>query len=406
MRVGAVLNKKKKILFVDDEEQILKSLRRIFFKSEYNCFFASSGKEALVYLKEYNMDLIISDIRMPVMNGFELLEKVKKHYPNVIRMVLSGYSDRSDVITAIEKNLAKVYLYKPWDNKELRYIISSIFELENNLEDQGLFELFNNLESLPTVPKLYKKINEMLENNESIDNIRLEIEKDQSLASRVLKVANSAFYAAKTGSIKQAILYIGLINVKNIVVSNTIFSNMDIDDVEKLWKHAALTNKMAGFIYSKILLKKLPPEYSAAGLLHDIGRVVIMNYFEEQHKKIDILNNGNIVDVDRRLNYEKKLLGFNHEIIGGYLLNWWEIPLPIIETALYHHEPLSQRIINKEIVKVIYLANILSWQIIAPEKENNVIDSKVIEALDLTTEKFYDKIEDFMKNEVLINSKK
>jgi response regulator RpfG family c-di-GMP phosphodiesterase len=167
------------------------------------------------------------------MNGFELLEKVKKHYPNVIRMALSGYSDRSDVITAIEKNLAKIYLYKPWDNKELRYIISSIFELEDTLQNEGLFELFNNLESLPTVPKLYKKINEMLENNESIENIRLEIEKDQSLASRILKVANSAFYAAKTGSIKQAILYIGLINVKNIVVSNTIFNNLDIADAEK-----------------------------------------------------------------------------------------------------------------------------------------------------------------------------
>jgi len=395
-------NEKRKILFVDDEDQILKSLRRIFFKSEYNCFFASSGKKALVYLKEYNMDLIISDIRMPVMNGFELLEKVKKHYPNVIRMVLSGYSDHSDVITAIEKNLAKVYLYKPWDNKELRYIISSVFELEDTIQDKGLFELFNNLESLPTVPQLYKKINEMLENNESIDKIRLEIEKDQSLASMILKVANSAFYAAKTGSIKQAILYIGLINVKNIVISNTIFNNMDISDIEKLWKHAALTNKMAGFIYSKVLLKKLPPEYSAAGLLHDIGRVVIMNYFEEHHKKIDILNNGNIVDVDRRLNYEKKLLGFNHEMIGGYLLNWWEIPLPIVETALYHHEPLNNRIINKEIVKVIYLANILSWLIIAPDKENNVINPKVIESLDLTVEKFYDKIEIFMTEESII----
>jgi len=400
-------SKKRKILFVDDEEQILKSLRRIFFKSAYNCFFASSGKEALVYLKEYNMDLIISDIRMPVMNGFELLEKVKKNYPNVIRMALSGYSDRSDIITAIEKNLAKVYLYKPWDNKELRYIISSIFQLEDTLEDKGLFELFNNLESLPTVPKLYNKINEMLENHESIDKIRLEIEKDQSLASRILKVANSAFYAAKTGSIKQAILYIGLVNVKNIVVSNTIFSNMNIDDVEKLWKHAALTNKMAGFIYSKVLLKKLPSEYSAAGLLHDIGRVVIMNYFEEYHKKIDVLNNGNIVDIDRRLNYEKKLLGFNHEIIGGYLLNWWEIPLPIVETALYHHEPRSSRIINKEIVRVVYLANILSWQIIAPGKENNKIDPKVIESLDLTTEKFYDKIEEFMvKEKIIYNQEK
>lgn len=401
-----IKEEKRKILFVDDEKQILKSLRRIFFKSKFNCFFASSGKEALVYLKEYNMDMIISDIRMPVMNGFELLEKVRKHYPDVIRIALSGYSDRSDVITALEKNLAKVYLYKPWDNKELMYIISSIFELEDNLEDKGLFELFNNLESLPTVPKLYKKINEMLENNENIDNIRIEIEKDQSLASKVLKVANSAFYAAKTGSIKQAILYIGLINVKNIVISNTIFSNTDIGDVEKLWNHAALTNKMAGYIYSKILLKKLPTESSAAGLLHDIGRVVIMNYFEEYHEKINILNNGNIVDLDRRLNYEKKLLGFNHEVIGGYLLNWWEIPLPIVETALYHHDPLNSHVINKEIVKVIYLANILSWQIIEPEKDNNKIDPQVIESLDLSVDKFYEKMEHFMTEELLVYKNK
>lgn len=390
---------KKKILFVDDEEQILKSLRRIFFKSEYNCFFASSGKEALIYLKEYDIDLIISDIRMPKMNGFQLLEKVKKHYPNVIKMALSGYSDRSDVITALEKNLAKVYLYKPWDNQELKEIIHSIFELEDSLNDKGLFDIFNNLDSLPTVPALYRKINEMLENNENIESITKEIERDQSLASKILRVANSAFYAAKTGSVKQAVLYIGLINVKNIVVNNAIFSSLNMEDATTLWHHAALTNKMSGYIYSKILLKKLPAEYSSAGLLHDIGRVVIMKYFDEYYEKINVLNNGNIVDIDRRLNYEKKLLGFNHEIIGGYLLNWWEIPLPIVETALYHHEPLNEKIINKEIVKVTYLSNILSWQLLEPDKEIDEINEAVIKSLDLDVDRFYQKMMPFLEEE-------
>lgn len=392
-------NEKRKIIFVDDEKQILKSLRRLFFKTKYNCFFASSGKEALMILKEYEIDLLVTDIRMPKMDGFELLSRVKKYYPKTIRLALSGYSNRDDVINALEKNLAKLYLYKPWDNRELLSIVDRIFELEDILKNQELLDFINNLESLPTVPSLYNKINTMLANNESVDKITDEIQCDQSLASKILKVANSAFYDAKTGSIKQAIMYIGLINVKNIVASNSIFQTEDAGNIQELWEHAMLTNKMAGYIYRRILFKKIPSEYSSAGLLHDVGRVIIMDYFKEDYEKIDILMNKTPVDLDRRIGYEKKLIGFDHEKVGGYLLSWWEIPLPIVEAALFHHDPLNEMIINKEIVAVIYLSNILAWKVIEPERDYNKINDKVIESLGVAKEKFYKKIEEFIKLE-------
>ncbi len=392
-------NEKRKILFVDDESQILKSLRRLFFKTEYNCFFAESGKEALKILKDYDINLIVSDIRMPEMDGFELLGKVKKNYPKVIRIVLSGYSNREDVINAIEKNIAKLYLYKPWENSELLSIVKRTFELEKILLDKNLLKYISNIESLPTVPTLYKRINEMLENDESIDKIINEIEQDQSLASKILKVANSAFYEAKTGSIKQAVMYIGLINVKNVVISNSIFQANDVNNVKKLWKHATLTNKMVGYIYKKLLFKKIPSEYSTAGLLHDIGRVIIMNYLKDADSKINILLNDNLADLSVRTKYEDKLIGFNHAKIGGYLLNWWGIPLPIVEAALFHHDPLNEIIINKEIVAVTYLANIISWQVIEPDVKNDVIDDKVIESLNIPCDKFYRKINEFIELE-------
>ena len=385
----------KKILFVDDEKRILKSLRRLFYKTDYNCFFASSGKEALKILKEYEINLIITDIRMPKMDGFELLKKVKKHYPKVTRVALSGYTDKDAIMEAIEANLIKLYLYKPWKNEELKEMVYKTFMLEDVLNSKRIFEFINDLDSLPTVPVLFKEINHLIEKKADVKKITKKIEKDQSVASKILHVANSAYYNAKTGSISKAIMYIGLLNVKNIVIANAVFDNQASDSVEMLWKHANITNKMAGYIYKKLLLKKIPNNFSSAGLLHDIGRVVLMTFAEDENEKINILMNKTPIDFDSRLNYEKKLINVTHQKIGAYLLNWWEIPLPIVEAALYHHDPLNEMVINKELVSVIYLANICSWRLLKPEDNRLSIDKEVLEFLKIPEKKFYEKIDEF-----------
>lgn len=390
---------KRKILFVDDEKQILKSLRRVFFKSDYNCFYADSGEKALKILNEYNINLIISDVRMPEMDGFELLKKVKDDYPEVIRLILSGYSKKEDVVDALGKNLMRTYLQKPWNNSELLNIIRKVFEFEDIIADEKLLEYFNNLESLPTVPEIYIKINKMIDENESAEHISKEIEKDQSLSVTILKIANSAFYDNNIGSVKQAIMYVGLTNLKNIILSNSVFNSTNLDNMKDLWKHALLTNKIAGFIYKKILLKKIPELYSSAGLLHDIGRVVIMDYFENENRNMNILLNNNPVDLKIRIQYENEMIGFDHVKIGGYLLNWWGIPYPIIETAMFHHDPLNDVVINKEIVSVIHLANILSWRILKPDMIKDDIDIRVFNYLEIPEDKFYKKIDEFMELE-------
>ena len=82
-----------KILLVDDEEMILRGLKRALFANKWSIFLATSGQEALKILESQAIDIIISDILMPKMNGVQLLEKVSEKYPNVIRASLSGYSD-------------------------------------------------------------------------------------------------------------------------------------------------------------------------------------------------------------------------------------------------------------------------------------------------------------------------
>jgi len=109
---------KKTVLFVDDEEKILTSLKRGLLDEPYKTLFASSGKEALEILQRNQVHVIVTDMRMPEMGGLELLKAVKEDYPNVIRMVLSGYTQVSTLLTAINQGEIFRFITKPWKLEE------------------------------------------------------------------------------------------------------------------------------------------------------------------------------------------------------------------------------------------------------------------------------------------------
>ncbi|MGB3368358.1 MAG: response regulator [Acidaminobacteraceae bacterium] len=384
----------KRILFVDDEKQILRALKRLFVHSDYEVNFANSAKEALDILKEQEVELLITDIRMPEMDGFELLKEVKSLYPLTLRVALSGYTDNNKIYNALEDNLAKIYLFKPWDNKELIGIIDRLFELESILKNKNLLNLINNVDELPTVPNLYTELCNLVENDANVDLISKKLEEDQSISSRILRVANSAFYGAKTGSISQAIMYIGLTNVKNIVLSNAIFTNFvgNKEVKDKLWSHVNISNKLMNVIYQKCLYKKVPNMYASAGLLHDVGRVIILQFFKEEYD--EIIRRSEEENVETYI-IEEEILGVDHQKIGGYLLNWWEIPIPIVEAAMYHHDPLNEHIINKELVQVVHIANYYSWKLVDSKTNSTSLNLRVLEELNIDSDLLSQVIADF-----------
>jgi two-component system NtrC family sensor kinase len=115
-----------KILCVDDERNVLKSLRRLFMdQDDYEIFLAESGEEGLEILKnEAGVSLVISDYRMPGMNGVDFLSKVYEGWPDTIRIVLSGYADTASVVEAI--NLGRIYKFipKPWNDEDLKVTVA------------------------------------------------------------------------------------------------------------------------------------------------------------------------------------------------------------------------------------------------------------------------------------------
>jgi len=391
------------ILFVDDEKQILKSLKRLFALSDYNTFFANDGREALDILDKESIDLVVTDIRMPYMDGYELLSKIKEKHPMVLRLVLSGFTDILKINKALEDNLAKLYIFKPWDNQQLIQIIDKVFQLEKVLKSKKLLNLINNLDDIPTKPNLYSELCNLIKKDVSIRKISDKIEEDQSIAARVLHVANSAFNNGKTGSVKSAIAYLGLSSVKKIVLSNSVFDYAKIKSPIKnlLWDHVKLTNKMVLLIYEKLLNKKIPDSHEAAGLLHDVGKIILLSNFEKEYlesHKLAIKNDDkNIIDT------EKSIFGITHQEIGGYLLNWWELPYPIVEAALYHHNPCDEKIINRELVAIVHLANYYSFSVLNHElcKISKLNDS-VFDILSVSTKNFEKFFEELKKKKKLI----
>lgn len=113
-----------KVLFVDDEKSILIALRRLCRKTGWDIYTAESGDEGLAIINEHAIDLVVSDMRMPKMNGAEFLEQVVVRSPSTVRILLTGYSEVTATLAAIDKGKIFCHCTKPWDNDEFREILN------------------------------------------------------------------------------------------------------------------------------------------------------------------------------------------------------------------------------------------------------------------------------------------
>lgn len=130
------------LLFVDDEMGILSSLRRLFRPHGYRILIAESGEQGLALLEENEVDLIISDMRMPVMDGAAFLKQVRQRWPAITRILLTGYADITSTVSAINEGEIYRYIAKPWDDQEIVAIVREAIERRRlQAENQRLTQL-------------------------------------------------------------------------------------------------------------------------------------------------------------------------------------------------------------------------------------------------------------------------
>jgi DNA-binding NarL/FixJ family response regulator len=148
----------RRLLFVDDDPLVLDGLRRALhgMRQTWEMNFVSSADAALQALEKDHYDGVVTDMRMPGMDGAQLLEQIKQRYPDVVRMILSGQSSREAVYRSISP--AHQFLSKPCNPQELMARLGEAFSMRDLLANQSLKTMISRLRSIPSLPTLYNEI--------------------------------------------------------------------------------------------------------------------------------------------------------------------------------------------------------------------------------------------------------
>jgi putative nucleotidyltransferase with HDIG domain len=332
----------KRLLFVDDEATVLSGLRRVLhgMRQEWDMHFVDSGAAALLALEQEPYDAIITDMRMPVMDGAELLDLVKQRHPDVIRIVLSGQASREAVFRSIAP--AHQFLSKPCDSQELVNRLGQAFAMRDLLSNQTLKTVISRLRSIPSLPVLYHELTAILrQENPSLVQIERIVSQDVGMAAKILQLANSAFIGARgrVSNLVQALSLIGTETVRTLVLSVHVFSECETDSgvaayLPALWDHSVAVAALAQRIASSEKCSKAVVEESfTAGLLHDIGKAVLLSEMFDKYLRILKANSTAILAL------ELEHFGCTHVQVGAYLTSIWGLPVPLVHAIAFHHSP-------------------------------------------------------------------
>jgi HD-like signal output (HDOD) protein len=335
----------KHLLFVDDELMVLEGLRRALhgMRGEWTMAFVNNPSVALEMLDREPFDAIISDMRMPQMDGAELLEQVKERHGDVVRFILSGQSKKETVLRSLAP--AHQFLSKPCDIHELKRRLSQAFLTRDLLQNPSLASVVSRLRSIPSLPTLYTELTVALRSEDtSLRQIEQIISKDISMAAKILQLANSAFIGAhsQVSSLREALSLIGAETVRSLTLSIYVFSQFDRHSsasayLPLLWEHsvavAALAQRIA---VEETGSKQLGEECFTAGLLHDVGKIVLISELPAEYLRVIKQMDTNTRSVRAS---EMEFVGCLHEQVGAYLMSVWGLPASIIEAVQFHHAP-------------------------------------------------------------------
>ncbi len=358
----------KKILFVDDQPSVLQGLQRMLYgmRGEWDTSFAGSGQEALDLLEGERFDVIVSDMRMPGMDGAQLLAEVRERYPYIVRIVLSGYSDQETVLRSVAA--AHQYLSKPCDVATLKSTVSRACSLRNILSNETVRRCISTLKSLPSLPSLYVSLlNELRSPSPSIAKVGEVISSDVGMTAKILQLVNSAFFGISqhVSSPTQAVNLLGLETIKALVLSAQVFSQFEAQRLpahlaSHLWDHSLATGAYARVIARLEDSNVQTSDHAfVAGLLHDVGKLVLaVNLFDRYSKALDLSERERLPLV----NAELKTMGVSHAEVGGYLLGLWGLPDPIVEAVAFHHYPGECPAENFIPLTAVHVANVIQHE--------------------------------------------
>lgn len=361
---------KKRILFVDDERNILEGLRHRLRhqRQNWDMEFVESAREALEVMGREHFDVIVSDLRMPGMDGVALLRWVRRTHPAVARIVLSGHADQDAMMRAMA--IAHQFLPKPSDPGMIESAVARVCDLQALVNDESVKQAIGKIGSLPSPPVVYSRLIATLadESNYPLQVARI-LREDGALCAQILHVVNSAYFmlARSIVSVEEAVVFLGLDTVRQLALAAEVFRQSGAKQtlsempLEALRRHAMLAGGIASALLSKTGQKETA---FVAALLHDIGKVFLATELPDRVRRVvaEMRSDGSsMCDVEMRL------YGVTHAEIGAYLLGLWQLPFSVVEAVANHHAPgRAGHQAGFDVVAAVHIADVLANEQLQP----------------------------------------
>lgn len=368
-----------RIVFVDDEVNVLQAMSRALhcMRSEWNMEFVGSGPEALLSLAKAPADVIVSDMRMPGMDGWQLLAEVKSLYPQTVRLVLSGYAEPGAIMRLV--GTAHQYIAKPGESETLKTAIAQTQLMRRLLSSDEIALLVGNVGTLPSFPKAFQEISNCLKQpNTTVTDAARIISRDVAMTANIMKLVNSAFFGARRqiSSVDRAVAFLGLDTLTALVLGHGLFQSGS-SATEALWQHSFKTAMAARAIALREQLPVLRVEEAfLAGMLHDIGRLVFAARFDRASGAA-----AGSAGKDAIAHVQK-----NHAEVGAYLLGLWGFPSHIVAAVAQHHTPSQRADTGLDLTVLVHIADrLMQWQGAgSPNAEALGIEAGLLEELHLS----------------------
>jgi HD-like signal output (HDOD) protein len=338
---------KTKALFVDDEQFLIQGLQRLLrpLRDEWDITFVTSAHDAIALLVKEEFSVLVTDMRMPAMNGAELLHEVVKLRPSTMRIILSGQADLDSILSSI--CTSHQYIAKPCDGDDLKHLLTKIRALRQSVNNQQLQSFISQITHIPCQPDIYDAFfAELSVEAPSLTKLSQYVCQDIGMTVRILQIANSSCLNQKNEIFcpAQAVTLLGVELLKSLVNISGIFKKYEALADQGITDKSAAALKalnMNSILVSNAarqtaLLEKAPENivnlHASAGLLHDIGKIILMLFEPEKYLAV-LLPDANKGFVNVENSREFGLFGTTHNEVGAYFLGLWGLPDQIVEAV-------------------------------------------------------------------------
>lgn len=360
------------ILMVDDDEMHRALVNKRLAADNHSVRPAQSGLQALKALEESEFDLILLDVMMPDLDGFQTLEKIKANdkYRHIPVIMLSA-DDRPETIDKCLKAGADDFIMKPFNAALLQSRIQSCLVIDANGDVRPATQtkvsdivpdlvqrLRNDKINFPVMPEIAVKINRLLKENEDVgpQDICEIIKTDPALTLQLISMSNTSYYrgAVETKTLEDALVRLGMRETQNylLLFTNRALFNADTPPfnklLDKLWLHSMATAETARLLGKTLKHKDLNHLFTL-GMLHDMGKLLLLQVL------IELKNSGREMD-ETSIN---EILDSQHMSFGAALMRKWNFSDEFITITQQHHDLAEDDTCSQELL-IVSLANLVT----------------------------------------------